>query len=175
MFKKIALGLVVVILVFLGFVASRPGSFRVERSIAVKASPDKIFPLVNDFHQWALWSPWDKLDPTMQRTYSGPSQGQGAAYAWQSAKVGDGRMEIIASAPPSGLVVQLDFIKPFEAHNVAEFTLLPQGDSTKVSWVMRGPNPFMAKLMGLFFSMDQVVGKDFETGLANIKAAAEKP
>lgn len=175
MFKFIAITLVVVVAAVLLYATTRPDSFRVERSASIKAPPEKIFPLINDFHQWPVWSPWEKLDPAMRRTHTGPAQGQGAAYAWAGdGKVGEGRMEILRSTPPSQVDIQLDFIKPFEGHNSTVFTLQPQGDSTRVTWVMEGPAPYVTKLMTVFVSMDKMVGKDFEAGLANMKAAAEK-
>ncbi len=128
-----------------------------------------------DFRQWPAWSPWEKLDPDMKRTLSGAASGTGATYAWEgSSKVGAGRMEIKEVNAPSKVTIQLDFIKPFEGHNVTDFTLAPRGDATEVTWLMRGPAPFVSKLMGLFVDMDKMIGKDFEAGLANLKAASEK-
>ena len=112
----------------------------------------------------------------MKRTHSGAASGKGAVYEWEgNSKVGKGRMEIVDTSPPSKVTVKLDFLKPFEGHNVAEFTLEPKGDSTNVTWAMHGPAPYISKLMAVFVSMDSMVGKDFEAGLANMKAAAEKP
>ena len=175
MFKFIAIAIAVLIAAVLIYATTRPDTFSVQRTETIKAPPDKIFPLINDFHSWPSWSPWEKLDPAMQRTHSGATAGQGAAYAWVgNSKVGEGRMEILASAPSSKISIKLDFIKPFEGHNTADFTLQPQGDSTQVTWVMYGPAPYVTKLMGVFVSMDKLIGKDFEAGLANLKAAAEK-
>ena len=175
MWKTIGIALVVLVVGVLAFAATRPDHFTVQRSIAIKADPAKIYPLLVDFRQWPAWSPWEKLDPTMKRTLSGSAAGAGAVYAWDgSSKVGAGRMEI-KEAAPSKVVVQLDFLKPFEAHNIADFTLAPRPDSiTEVTWQMRGPAPFVSKLMGVFVDMDKMIGKDFEAGLANLKAAAEK-
>lgn len=174
MLKIIAIVIVVAIVAVLGFAATRPDSFRVQREIDIKAPPEKVFALIDDFHHWTAWSPWEKLDPAMKRTYGGPANGKGANYAWEgSSKVGAGRMEIVDTASPARIQIQLDFLKPFEAHNTAEFTLKPAGDLTHVTWVMYGPSPFISKVMGLFFSMDAVIGKDFEAGLANLKSAAE--
>lgn len=175
MLKTILIGLVLVVAAILIYAATRPDSFRVERSASIKAPPEKIFALINDFQQWPQWSPWEKLDPAMKRTLSTPSQGVGASYGWVgNNKVGEGRMEILSAAPPNKIDIKLDFLKPFEAHNKAIFTLTPQGDGTTVNWVMEGPAPFVTKLMSVFVSMDKMVGKDFEAGLANMKAAAEK-
>lgn len=175
MLKKIALGIVVLIAAVLLFATTRPDTFSVQRSATIKAPPEKVFALINDFHSWPAWSPWEKLDPAMQRTHSGAPAGKGAAYAWVgNSKVGEGRMEILESAPSSKVSIKLDFIKPFEGHNIADFTLTPQGDTTQVHWAMHGPAPYITKLMGIFVSMDSMIGKDFEAGLANMKAAAEK-
>ena len=174
MFEIIALIVVLLIAAVLIYAATKPDRFRIQRSISIKAEPEKIFPLINDFHNWAAWSPWEKMDPLLKRTYSGPFQGQGALYEWDGNKVGTGRMEIIEIAPPSKVLIKLDFIKPFEGHNIAEFTLKGNGGSTYVTWAMYGPTPYMAKVMSLFMDADKMVGPQFETGLANMKAVSEK-
>lgn len=174
MLKIIAIVIVVAIVAVLGFAATRPDTFRVQREIDIKAPPEKVFALIDDLHRWTAWSPWEKRDPAMKRTYGGPVSGKGANYAWDgSREVGAGRMEIVDAASPSSIQIQLDFLKPFEAHNTAEFTLKPAGDGTHVTWAMYGPSPFISKVMGLFFSMDAMIGKDFEAGLANLKSAAQ--
>jgi carbon monoxide dehydrogenase subunit G len=147
-------------------------TFRVERSIHVDAPPAAIAPLIEDFHRWGLRSPYDKLDPDQSRTYSGAEKGVGAVYEWSGKKAGVGRMEILAVAPER-ITIQLDFSKPMKAHNTAEFLMAPGGSGTKLTWAMHGPNTFMSKVMGIFMSMDSLVGKDFEQGLADLKAAAE--
>lgn len=173
MLKIIAVIVVVLIVGVLAYAATRPNDFRVARSTTVKATPDTIQPVIADFHRWSAWSPYEKLDPSMKRTYDGSPSGKGAVYAWEgNAKAGAGRMEIVDSTP-SRVAIQLDFTAPFTAHNLAEFTLAPSGDSTTVTWAMTGARPFVAKLMSLFFDFDQLIGKDFETGLANLKAVAE--
>ena len=175
MLKIIALTTGFLLAALLVFATTRPDNFRVERSTLIKAPPEKIFALLNDFRRWTAWSPYEKLDPAMKRSYGGPVSGQGSSYAWDgSGKAGAGRMEITQSAPASKISIQLDFSKPFEGHNIAEFTLLPQGQATQVTWAMHGPSPFIAKLMGIFFNMDKMIGKDFETGLDNLKTIAEK-
>jgi hypothetical protein len=175
MFKTIALVVVVLIVAVLIFAATTPDTFRVQRATSIKAPAEKIFLLINDLHSWDAWSPWEKMDPAMKRTFSGAASGKGAVYEWEgNHEVGKGRMEIMESSPPSKVVIKLDFIKPFEAHNIAEFTLDSQGDSTNVTWAMHGPNPYMAKVIHIFFSMDSMVGKQFEAGLANLKTIAEK-
>ena len=175
MLKTIALIVVALIAGVLAFAATKPDTFSVQRSATIKAPPEKIFAVLNDFHHWTDWSPWEKLDPAMKRTLSGAASGKGAVYAWEgNRQAGAGRMEIIESVPARKVGIQLDFIKPFEGHNVAEFTLAPQGDATQVSWVMRGPAPFVSKLMQVFVSMDKMIGGDFEEGLANLNAVAER-
>jgi len=165
-------GLVAALLVY---AATKPDTFRVQRSASIKAPPAKIFAILNDFQRWDAWSPWEKKDPAMKRTFSVVTSGKGAQYAWQgNSDVGQGRMEIAESTPPSKVAIKLDFVKPFETHNLVEFTLEPQGDATNVTWAMQGPSPYIAKVMQVFFSMDKMVGKDFEAGLANLKALAEK-
>jgi uncharacterized protein YndB with AHSA1/START domain len=156
------------------FAATRPDTFRIQRRTSITAPPDKVFALINDFHNWNLWSPWEKMDLSMKKTHRGASSGRGAVYEWEgNRKVGKGRMEIIESSPSSRIMIQLDFIEPFEAHNMTEFSLKSERGSTIVTWAMYGPNPYMAKLMGLFFDMNNMIGKDFETGLSGMKNAAE--
>jgi hypothetical protein len=171
----IAVVLAIVIAVVLILAAAKPDTFSVQRGATMKAPPEKIFSLINDFHQWGKWSPWENRDPAMTRSFSGAESGQGAIYAWEGNKnVGSGRMEILDAATPSKITIKLDFLKPFEAHNMAEFTMLPQGDATSVNWVMHGPAPFLSKMMQVFMNMDQMIGKDFEAGLANLKGLAER-
>jgi hypothetical protein len=176
---KIVAIVAIVLLVALGailvYALSRPDSFRVERSARIKASPDRIFALIQDLHGWAAWSPYERKDPDMTRTFSGAPAGKGAVYDWNGNRnVGQGRMEIL-EATPAKIVIKLDFIKPFEGHNTAEFTLLPQPDSTTtVTWAMYGPSSFMMKVMGMFMSMDRMIGDDFAAGLQSMKLVAEK-
>jgi hypothetical protein len=175
MIKIILIVIVVLVVALLIYAATKPDTFRVQRSASMNASPEKIFALINDFHSWGFWSPYEKKDPAMKRTYSGAATGKGAEYEWDGDKnVGKGRMEITESTPPSKIMINLDFVKPFEAHNIAEFTLETRGDSTNVTWAMHGPLPYIAKVMHVFLNMDSMVGKDFETGLANLKAVTEK-
>jgi Polyketide cyclase / dehydrase and lipid transport len=160
---------------FLLFAASRPNGFRVQRTARIKAPPEKIFPLIDNFHDWVSWSPYEKIDPALQRSYSGAERGKGAVYEWQgNNKVGKGRMEITQSSPPGKIVIALHFMKPFEARNTAEFTMALEGDATTVTWAMHGSSPFMAKVMCIFMSMDNMVGKQFDEGLANLKTVAER-
>ena len=178
MFKVIA-GMAIVLAVAIGVVlliaASKPDTFHIERAATINAPADRIFAVLSDFRQWTGWSPWEHRDPALKRSYSGAERGKGAIYGWEGNKdVGTGRMEILQANAPSKLVIKLDFLKPFEAHNTAEFTMLPQGNATKVHWVMHGPAPFMSKVMQVFMSFDKMIGKDFETGLANLKQLTEK-
>lgn len=176
MFKMIALIVLVLLAALLLFAQTKPDTFRYQRSIVIKAPAAKIFTLINDYLSWPSWSPWEKKDPAMKRTLSGPSSGVGAVYAWEgNNQVGQGRMETTESTAPTKIVIKLDFFKPFEAHNTAEFTLEAQGDFTQVTWAMFGANNFVGKLMGVFIDCDKMVGSDFEVGLANLKAIAEKP
>jgi len=171
----IAVVLAIAIAILLILAATKPDTFTVRRATTVKAPPERIFPLINDFHQWGTWSPYEAKDPAMKRTYSGTASGKGAVYAWQGNKnVGSGRMEILDSSVPSKIVIKLDFFAPFEGHNTAEFTMLPQGDVTNVTWLMHGPVPFVAKIMHVLMNIDRMVGKDFEIGLANLKRLTEK-
>ena len=175
MLKLIALAVVVPVAGFLIYAATRPDSFRVQRATSIKAPPEKIFPLINDFQRWSAWSPYEKKDPTMKRTLSGAPSGKGAVYEWNGNKeIGQGRMEITETAPPSQLTLKLDFSRPFEAHNIVDFTLEPRGDTTQVTWAIHGPSPFMSKVMGIVINMDKMIGKDFEAGLADLKAISEK-
>lgn len=179
MMKKIAAVAFLVLIVGIAGVLvvawTKPDEFRVQRQASVKALPEKIFPLIDDLRRWDAWSPWEKKDPAMKRTFSGAQAGKGAIYAWDGNKdVGRGRMEIADSSPPSKIRINLDFVSPFEAHNVVEFALEPKGEATTVTWSMQGPVPYFAKIVHVFLDMDRMVGNDFETGLAALKAAAEK-
>jgi hypothetical protein len=171
----IAVVLAIAIAVVLILAATKPNTLRVQRATRISAPADKIFPLINDFHQWRGWSPYENKDPAMQRTYEGPESGKGAVYAWDGNKnVGSGRMEILEASVPSKITIKLDFFKPFEGHNTAEFTMLPQGDVTNLTWTMSGPAVFMSKLIQVFMNLDHMIGRDFEVGLANLKKLAEK-
>ncbi len=176
MWKKI---LIAVIIIFAGIasVASmQPDAFSVQRSALIKAPPERVFSYLNDFRQWPAWSPWEHIDPALQRTFTGSPSGQGAAYAWSgNDDVGRGRMEILDSKPPRSLLIKLDFVDPMEAHNQTRFVLTPRPDGTLVTWTMTGPSTFITKLVGVFVSVDDMVGPDFEKGLAQLKAAAEGP
>jgi uncharacterized protein YndB with AHSA1/START domain len=166
---------VVIVVGVLIYASNRPNQFRIERSLGIHAAPEKVFAYLIDFHQWHAWSPWANLDPNMQATFSGAEQGIGAVHEWKgNNKVGQGRMEIVGAIPPNQLRIKLDFFKPFEAHNTAEFTLQTRDGGTHVTWAMFGPSPFISKLMSLFFNMDKLIGRDFERGLSSLKLLAEK-
>ena len=169
----IAVLLVVAVGAVLAYAATKPDTFRVQRSAGIKASPTTIVPFLTDFRAYRSWSPYEQMDPDMKRTYSGAASGKGAVYEWDSAgKAGAGRMEI-ADATPARVGLMLDFARPFEAHNKVDFILEPKGEVTEVTWAMHGGVPYMAKVMHVLFDMDRMVGKDFETGLANLKTLAE--
>lgn len=171
----IAIILAVAVAAILAIAVTKPGTLRVQRAIRIKAPPETIFPLISDFHQWLKWSPYENKDPAMKRSYEGAERGKGAVYAWDGDKnVGSGRMEILESTAPSKIVIKLDFFTPFEGHNTAEFTMLPQGDATHVTWLMYGPANFMSKLIQVFMNLDRMIGRDFEAGLANLKTLTEK-
>ena len=174
MFKLIAIVIVVLVAGVLLVAAMQPDNFRVQRQTVVKAPPGKILPLITNLRGWTAWSPYEKKDPAMKRTFGGPESGKGATYAWDGDKnVGAGSMEI-TEVTPTQVKIKLDFLKPMEGHNVATFALEPKGDSTIVEWAMDGPQPFISKVMCLFLNMDKMIGTDFEAGLASLKAAAEK-
>ena len=168
--------LIALVLLLLFIIAARrPDEFSVKRSIDIRAPADKVFALINDFSQWPKWSPWEKLDPNLQRTLSGAEAGRGSVYEWQGNKqVGAGRMEILDSVPPTRVDIKLSFLKPFRAENRTIFTITPVDAASRVLWEMTGTNNFMFKLMGLVMNMEKIVGGDFEKGLAAMKAEAER-
>ena len=175
MIKIIGLVVVLAVVAVLGLAATKPDVFRVQRVASIKAPPDRVFALINDFKRWDAWSPGEKKDPAMKRSYGATTSGKGARYAWEGNKeVGQGSMEITNSVPSSAISLKLDFLKPFEAHNLVDFTLQAKGDATEVTWTMAGDTPYFAKIIHVFINMDGMVGKDFEAGLANLKSIAEK-
>lgn len=172
--SAVGIGIVVIVAAILVFATTRPDTFRVQRSTSIKAPPERIAALIEDFRRWGEWSPWEKKDPAMKRTLSGPARGKGAVYEWDgNGDVGKGRMEI-ADSTPSKVTLKLDFVQPFEAHSMVEFTTEPKGDATSLTWAMHGPMPYVSKVISIFCDMDAVIGKDFEAGLASLKAAAER-
>lgn len=151
----------------------KPDTFEVMRSVDVKAPPAKVYPLVADFRRWGQWSPYETMGP-MERRYSGAPSGIGARYDWQGDKPGMGSMEIVRAEEPHRIELKLDFVKPIEAHNLVDFTFVPKGELTTVTWDMHGPLPYVFKIFHVIFDMDAMVGKDMETGLAALKVIVEK-
>lgn len=175
LFLKIVGVFAVILLVLAVVIATRPAHFHIERSVLIRAWPQLAFQEVNDFHRWGAWSPWDKMDPAMKRTYSGPESGVGASYAWAgNGQVGEGRMTIESSEPSTKIAIRLEFLKPMAATNVATFTFHEEAGGVKVTWGMDGDNGFMGKAFSLVMDMDHLVGADFERGLASLKEIAEK-
>lgn len=176
MLRKLLLGVVVLIAAVLLLATRQPDTFSVERRIVVNAPPERVFAQINDFHAWEAWSPWAKLDPAMQATYSGAAQGVGAVYEWRgNSDVGEGRMAIKSATAPSEVMIALDFLTPFESHNVTTFMLTPTESGTEVIWTMKGNAEYVTKLMTMFVSMDKMVGPDFSRGLEQLKAVVERP
>jgi uncharacterized protein YndB with AHSA1/START domain len=171
---KILLGVVLLVIVLVIVVATRPSAFRVERSAVIAAPPERLFERVNDLRAWAAWSPYEKKDPDMKRTFDGPAAGVGATYAWAGDKnIGEGRMTVERSERPSLVGIKLEFFKPFEGTNAVTFTFAPAPGGTKVSWGMDGRYNFVTKGMSMVMDMDKMIGTDFEAGLAALKAQAE--
>ena len=176
--KRIAmyavLGLLVVVVGFLIAVSTQQEEFKVERSAVMNAPPAAVFSRINDFHNWKEWSPWEKLDPNLKRTYSGEEMGKGAVYSWAgNDDVGEGRMTIQESKPGELVSIKLEFLKPFAATSRANFTMVPEGEGTKVTWAMSGKNNFVAKAFHMLMDMDKMVGQDFEKGLADLNTASQ--
>jgi hypothetical protein len=174
MLKKAVLITLAAVALLLLYAATRPDSFLIQRNTTVAVAPDKLYPLINDLRGFNTWNPFARMDPSVKIKYQGPASGPGAAYTWVGEKSGAGRMEIVESTPNERVRLKLDFTKPFEAHNTVDFTLQSQGDATQVTWAMHGPSPFVSRLMTIFFDMNKTVGADFEAGLQNLKALAEK-
>jgi hypothetical protein len=159
----------------LTYAATKPDVFRVQRALEINAPPEKIYSVLIDLRRSIEWSPYEKKDPGMKRTYSGPAAGKGAVYEWDGDKnVGAGRIEIADTSPPNKVTLKLDMVRPFMANNIIEYTMAPNGDATKVTWAMHGRTPYLAKVMHVFIDVDQMVGKDFEEGLASLKAVVER-
>ena len=174
MLKFLLIGLAVIIIVVAGVVAMQPDDFRVTRSTTVSAPAAVVFAQVNDLHKWEAWNPWQKKDPAMKLTFSGPPAGPGASYSWAgNNEVGEGRLTITESRPGELVRLKLEFMKPFAATNIAEFTFKPEGERTNVTWTMQGTNNFFAKALHLVMNMDKMVGGEFEKGLVDMKAAVE--
>ena len=178
MLIKVLVGVAAAVVLVVGalavIVAVRPSAFRIERSATIAAPAPTVFAQVNDFHNWEAWSPWAKLDPAARNSFEGAPAGNGAAFSWAgNSKVGEGRMTIVESRPSELVRIKLEFLKPFEATNTAEFTFKPQGERTAVTWSMYGHNNFIGKAVGLFVNMDRALGGEFEKGLVSMKSVAE--
>jgi uncharacterized protein YndB with AHSA1/START domain len=175
MLKKILIGLAVIAVAFLGYAATRPSEYRVERSANMAAPAEVVFAQLDDMHAWASWSPWEKLDPSMTKTYEGPARGVGAGYSWQgNDQVGKGKMTIVEADSPKQIAYKLEFMEPFQSVAQTTFKLTQDGaEQTRVSWAMEGHNNFMGKVFGVFMDMDKMIGADFEKGLSQLKAVAE--
>jgi hypothetical protein len=174
MLIKILIVLAALLIVFLVIVATRPADFRISRSAVIPAAPAAVFAQVNDFHNWEAWSPWAKMDPDAKSEFAGPTSGVGSKFHWAgNSKVGEGNMTIAESRPNDVIRIDLEFLKPFVANNLAEFTFKPAGDGTNVTWTMSGKNNFMAKAFNLFVNCDKMVGGEFEKGLANMRSVVE--
>jgi len=170
--RNALLVLLLVIVALAVYVATRPSEFLLTRTRTLAAPPEIVHAYVNDFHHWAEWSPWEKLDPNLQREFSGPPVGEGASYHWiGNDEVGEGRMTITESQPPEKVAIRLEFLRPFQATNAVEFYIDATGLGTEVTWAMSGHNNFVAKAFGVFTDVDKLVGKDFEQGLADLDAA----
>lgn len=174
MVKLLGIAAVVLVSAVVVFIRSRPDRFRVERSAVIHAPADTVFAMLNDFHQWGRWSPYEKLDPNLTRRFEGPASGAGAVYAWSgNSKAGEGRMTILESRPGERVSIQMEFFKPFAATNQATFTLAASEKGTQVTWSLEGENTLMGKAISAFLDMDKLLGKDFEEGLANLDTAAQ--
>lgn len=174
MFLKIVIAVAIVLVVFLAVVAMQPSEFRIARSATIAAPAEVVFAQVNDLHKMNSWSPWLEPDPKARLTYSGPEAGTGAAFSWSgNNKVGEGRLTITASHPNDLVRINMEFFKPLKNTCTAEFTLLPQGNQTQVTWAMFGKRPFLGKVFSLFVNMDKMIGGNFEKGLAQMKTIAE--
>jgi len=169
----ILLGLVAVLGAIVLYASTKPNTFTLTRSTHINAPAARIFPLIEDFREWAHWSPWEKIDPALERSYSGAPKGVGAIYGWRGAKAGQGRMEITGTTPDKQVNLNLDFIKPFKAHNTVVFTLDGRNGGTDVTWSMTGEQALMAKVISVFMSMDAIVGRSFDDGLAAMKRVSE--
>lgn len=170
----IPLALAAIIAVFLVFVALQPSAFHVTRTTMISAPASAAFALVNDFHEWEKWSPYEKLDPTMKKTFAGGQTGIGAVYTWSgNANVGDGRTTITESCPSELIRIKLEMMRPFAGTNDVEFSFMPDGKQTAVTWSISGNYSFVPKAFGLFMNMDKMMGVQFETGLAQLKAVVE--
>lgn len=174
MLKRTVIGFAAVVLLFLGYVALQPSSFHIERASIVVAPPSAVFAEVNDFRNWEAWSPWARLDPDAKATFEGPASGEGAVFHWAgNREVGEGRMTVVESRPDERIRIRVDFVKPWEGTSTSEFTFRPDGPRTIVTWAMSGEQTFVQKAVCVFFSLDKMLGAQFEKGLASLKSVVE--
>jgi Polyketide cyclase / dehydrase and lipid transport len=172
---SIGIGILVLIFAAIAFIATRPTNSCIQRSAQINAPGDVVFSIINDLHRWGQWSPYDKRDPNMKKTFAGPSAGPGATYTWNGNNhVGEGRLTIVESKPGQLVSMKLEFSRPFKANNQVNFRLVPSEGGTRVSWIMDGKNNFITKAMSLIMNMDKMVGTDFEQGLSNLKTVAQE-
>ena len=169
----IVAGLAAVIAIILVLASRRPDSFSTARTLRIAAPPERLFGLINNLREMNRWNPYALRDTNGTTTYSGPESGRGAHFDFAGPKSGSGFIEIVDSSPPTSVVMRLMMLKPFRADNRVEFTIKPSGGAFDVSWTMSGSQPLMAKVFGMFVDCDKMVGRDFEEGLANLKAIAE--
>ncbi|UUO08880.1 SRPBCC family protein [Blastopirellula sp. J2-11] len=179
MILKIIVGVVValVILVVIVVIAAmmQPNEFTVQRSLPISAPPEIVFSHINDLKKWEAWSPWEKLDPDMRKTYTDNVVGEGASYSWDGdSNIGEGSLTIVKSTPDQQIDMDLKFIRPFACENDVVFTFVPNAGQTTITWKMDGKNTFFSKVMCLFMSMDNMVGSQFAEGLENLKKIAEE-
>lgn len=174
MLIKFLIGVVVLVVIFAIAIATRPKTFRVQRTILVNAAADVVFPFINDFHLWNRWSPFEKLDPNLQRSFSGAAAGEGATYEWLgNREAGQGKMVIKESVPAQRIAIDLFFLKPFKSTSLAEFTFVPSAGGTQVTWAMSGKNTTAGKAISLVASMDKYLGNSFDEGLSKLKHVVE--
>lgn len=174
-FITLAVLLVIALGTLLAYAATKPDTFRFERSVTIAASPDTIHPLINDIKRFNSWNPYNKKDPAMKTAYRGPQAGPGAAYDFEgNGNVGKGTIQIVEPSGPGTVSMRLDMTAPMNASNLIDFTLRPQGPATQVTWAMHGPSPFITKVMHTLFDMDKMLGRDFDAGLADLKTLAER-
>lgn len=181
----VAIGLLVAVALLVAYASTRPDQFQASRRVAIAAPPEAIFPLINDLRAFTTWSPFEKKDPNMTRTFSGPSEGPGQRYDWKgNSQIGEGWLEILSATRPSQVDFGLNMVKPMTASHRVTFTLVPdtlvpdtlvpEGGNTIVTWAIAGRVPLLAKVLHLFIDVDRMCGQDFEAGLASLKAATER-
>lgn len=176
MIKKILLALVALVAIICIAAAFQSDDMRVTRSATIAAPPEAVFKVVNDFRQWDAWSPWAKLDPNMTKSLEGPAEGVGAVYKWSgNMEVGEGSTTLVESKPSEKVAMKLAFVRPMEGTSDVQFTFVPEGSGTKVTWDMQSKKPFAGKIMSLFMDCEKMCADQFDEGLANLKKHVESP